>query len=100
MFKKDSQLSVEKRFSISFIVLIFSVFALFVFQVFLRPELVDLINVLISDNNLSVLDYIIYGIGWFIIILIGILWVSVGLLPIMLEMVLNTASTGPAPNEA
>ena len=80
MFKKDSQLSVEKRFSISLIVLIFSVFALFVFQVFLRPELVDLINALISDNNLSVLDYIIYGIGWFIIILIGILWVSVGLL--------------------
>lgn len=80
MFKKDSRLSVKKRFSISFIVLIFSVFALYVFQVFLRPELVDLINALMPDDNLSVLDYIINGIGLLITILIGILWVSVGLL--------------------
>lgn len=80
MFKKESRLSVGKRFLISFIVLVFSVFALFVFQEFLRPELVDLINALMSDDNLSVLNYIINGIGWLITILIGILWVSVGLL--------------------
>ena len=80
MFKKDSQLSVQKRFSISFIALVFSGAALFVFKEFIYPEFVDLINALMSENNLSVLGFIGNGIGWFITILIGILGLSVSLL--------------------
>lgn len=80
MFKKDSQLSLEKRFSISFIVLIFSTFAFFLFLVFILPELINLINALAFYDNLSLLGYIVNGIGWFIAILIGILGVSVRLL--------------------
>ena len=79
MFKKDSQLSLEKRFSISFSVLIFSAFAFFLF-LDNRPELINLINALAYYDNLSLLGYIINGIGWLIAILIGILGVSVGLL--------------------
>lgn len=80
MFKKDSQLSLEKRFSISFIIWIFSVAALFVFTEFFHSEFVGLINALMFVNNLSVGDYIGNGIGWFIAILIFILWSSVWLL--------------------
>lgn len=80
MFKKDSHLSLEKRFSISFSVLIFSTFAFYLFLVFIIPELINLINALASYDNLSLLGYIVNGIGWFIAILIGILGLSVRLL--------------------
>lgn len=80
MFKKDSQLSLGKRFSISFGILIFSTFAFYLFLVFIIPELINLINALASYDNLSLLGYIVNGIGWFIAILIGILGLSVRLL--------------------
>ena len=74
VFKKNSQISAKKRFTVAFSILLLAGSAIFINDKRLNSQVMDLINTLMSVGTGS---FIGNSLGWIVIILIGILSVSV-----------------------
>lgn len=75
MFKADAVVSDKKRFFLSFFMLIVCGAALKIFEKYLEPQFSDLIGALTSVNNAPISGELVlfYGVGWSLILLVGIL---------------------------
>jgi len=77
MFKKDAIVSSEKKFWLPFFLVAVFGAALLIFKKFLYPQFDVLVDALTSGSSSSILFYII---GWVVTLLVGILFLCMGLL--------------------
>ena len=71
MFKNNVNVSKKKRFLVSSFFLVVSGSALFICSAFLYPQFIELVKALTSTSSASIW---FYGLGWFVTLLVGILW--------------------------